>query len=301
MSVLRFFVLAGPTAVGKSDFAVEIAERMRTEIVGADAFQVYKGFEILSGKPSMALQARVKHHLIDLLPVTENCDAARFAALAQKEIGDLNQKGLVPLVVGGSGFYIDALLNPLPDLPPSDRPLRNQLTKEPLDSLLAELKRYDPLAFAEIDRQNRRRIERAIEIIRLTGKPFSAYRRPRTNDSHVSGLILTRSRPELHQRIDQRARWMLENGAIEEVATAGELSMTARQMIGVPEISRFLSKAISLEECVQLIQTATRQYAKRQITWFNARPFTTFSVEGSAWDAAQFYHQKGPIMVSSKH
>src|SRR6201997_835093 len=223
MSVLRFFILAGPTAVGKSDFAVEIAERMRTEIVGADAFQVYQGFEILSGKPSMALQARVKHHLIDILPVTENCAAARFATLAEKEIGDLNQKGLVPLVVGGSGFYIDALLNPLPDLPPSDRLLRNQLATESLDSLLAALKRCDPLAFAEIDRQNRRRVERAIEVIRLTGKPFSRYRRPRTNESQGSGLVLSRPRPDLHLRIDQRVRWMLENGAIEEVSSASEL------------------------------------------------------------------------------
>src|SRR6202007_3138098 len=206
MSVLRFFILAGPTAVGKSDFAVEIAERMRTEIVGADAFQLYQGFEILSGKPSMSLQARVKHHLIDVLPVTENCDAARFAALAEKEIDDLNQKGLVPLVVGGSGFYIDSLLNPLPDLPPSDHLLRNQLAKEPLDSLLAELKRSDPLAFVQIDRQNRRRIERAVEVIRLTGKPFSTYRRPRTNESQVSALVLTRPKPDLHTRIDVRAR-----------------------------------------------------------------------------------------------
>jgi tRNA dimethylallyltransferase len=300
MSVLRFFILAGPTAVGKSDFAVEIADQMRTEIVGADAFQVYKGFEILSGKPSIALQARVKHHLIDVLPITENCDAARFAALAEKEIGDLNQKGLVPLVVGGSGFYIDALRNPLPNLPPSDRVLRNQLAGEPLDSLLAELKRYDPLAFAEIDRQNRRRIERAIEVLRLTGKPFSAYRRLRTNDSQVTGLMLSRPRPDLHLRIDQRVRWMLENGAIEEVGSARELSMTARQMIGVSEISRFLSREISFEECVRLIQAATRQYAKRQITWFKTKPFTAFPAEGSASDAIRFYHENGPIIVSSK-
>ena len=300
MSALRFFVLAGPTAVGKTDLAVEIAERMQTEVVGADAFQVYQGFQILSGKPSIALRARVKHHLIDVLPVTENCDAARFAALAEKEIRELNRRGLVPLVVGGSGFYIDALVNPLPDLPPSDRLLRNQLAEEPLHSLLAELKRDDPLAFTEIDRQNRRRIERAIEVIRLTGKPFSAYRRPRVNHSQVSGLVLNRPRPDLHLRIDQRVRWMLDNGAIEEVGSAGELSMTVRQMIGVPEINRFLSKEISFQECAHLIQAATRQYAKRQITWFNARPFRTFSAEGSAWDAVQFYHEKGPITVSSK-
>jgi tRNA dimethylallyltransferase len=300
VSVLRFFILAGPTAVGKSDFAVEVAELMRTQIVGADAFQVYQGFRILSGKPSMALQARVKHHLIDVLPLTENCDAARFAALAEKEIAGLNQKGLTPLLVGGSGFYIDALLNPLPDLPPSDRLLRDQLTKEPLGSLLAELKRCDPLAYAEIDQQNRRRIERAIEVIRLTGKPFSAYRRPRTNDSQVTGLTLSRPRPDLHLRIDQRVRWMLDNGAIEEVTSASELSMTARQMIGVSEISRFLGKEISFQECAQLIQAATRQYAKRQITWFNAKPFTSFPAECSPADAARFYHEKGPVVVSGK-
>ena len=296
MSALRFFVLAGPTAVGKSEFAVEIAERLRTEIVGADAFQIYQGFQILSGKPPMALQARIKHHLVGVLPVTENCDAARFAALAKKEIAEINQKGLTPLVVGGSGFYIEALLNPLPDLPPADPLLRSQLANEPVDSLLSELKRRDPVAFGEIDQQNRRRIERAIEVIRLTGRPFSAYRRPRISDSQFAGLVLSRPRPELHRRIDQRVRWMLKNGAIDEVGSSSELSVTARQMIGVSEIGRFLSNESSFDECVQLIQAATRQYAKRQITWFKTRPFTTFPAEGSASDAAQFYQEKGAIV-----
>jgi tRNA dimethylallyltransferase len=291
VNALRFFVLVGPTAVGKSEFAVEIAERLGTEIVGADAFQLYQGFQILSGKPSMALQARVKHHLIDVLPVRENCDAARFAALAEKEIAELNRKGSVPLVVGGSGFYIEALLNPLPDLPPSDPLLRSQLAKEPLDSLLTELKRCDPLAFDEIDQQNRRRIERAIEVIRLTGRPFSTYRRSRITDSQFSGLVLSRPKPELHQRINHRVRWMLDNGAIEEVGSAGELSLTARQMIGVSEISRFLSEEISFEECVQLIQAATRQYAKRQITWFKKQPFVPFDAEGSVEGAVDFFRR----------
>jgi tRNA dimethylallyltransferase len=282
--------------VGKSEFAVEIAEQLGTEIVGADGFQLYHGFQILSGKPSSALQSRIRHHLISVLPASESCDAARFAALATKEIHKLNQQGLTPLVVGGSGFYIEALLNPLPDLPSCDPLLRSQLAKEPLDSLLNELKCRDPEAFGEIDQQNRRRIERAIEVIRLTGKPFSAYRRPQIKDSHVSGLVLTRPKPELHQRIDERARWMLESGAIQEVAAAGELSMTARQMIGVSEISRFLSKEISLEECVQLIQTATRQYAKRQITWFKSKPFRIFPADGSALDAVRFYREQGPII-----
>ena len=300
MNALRFFVLAGPTAVGKSEFAVEIAEQLGTEIVGADAFQIYQGFQILSAKPSMALQARVKHHLLDVLPATENCDAARFAVLAETQIADLNRKGLVPLVVGGSGFYIEALLNPLADLPPSDPLIRSQMAIEPLDSLLTELERRDPVAFGEIDQRNRRRIERAIEVIRLTGKPFSAYRRPRINDSQLSGLVLSRPRPDLHLRINQRVRWMLKNGAIKEVSSAGELSMTAGQMIGVTEINRFLSKEISFEECVQLVQAATRQYAKRQITWFKSMPFTAFSTEGLPGDAVQFYREKGPIIVTGK-
>jgi tRNA dimethylallyltransferase len=296
MSPLRFFVLAGPTAVGKSEFAVEIAEQLGTEIVGADAFQLYHGFDVLSGKPSSVLQSRIRHHLISVLPASENCDAARFAALATEEIHKLNKQGLTPLVVGGSGFYIEVLLSPLPDLPPGDPVLRSQLAKEPLESLLNELKCRDPEAFDRIDQQNRRRIERAIEVIRLTGKPFSTYRRPRINDSQVSGLVLTRPKPDLHQRIDERARWMLENGAIEEVASAGELSMTARQMIGVSEISRFLSNEISLEECVQLIRAATRQYAKRQITWFKSKPFRTFPADGAALDAVRFYRERGPII-----
>ena len=296
MSGLRFFILAGPTAVGKSEFAVEIAEQLGTEIVGADAFQLYQGFEVLSGKPSLVLQSRIRHHLISVLPASENCDAARFAALATEEIHKLNEQGLTPLVVGGSGFYIEALLSPLPDLPPGDPLLRSQLAKEPLESLLNELKCRDPEAFDEIDQQNRRRIERAIEVIRLTGKPFSTYRQPRINNSQVSGLVLTRPKPELHQRIDKRARWMLENGAVEEVASAGELSMTARQMIGVSEISRFLRKEIALQECVQLIQAATRQYAKRQITWFKSKPFWPFPADGSASDAVRFYREQGLII-----
>jgi tRNA dimethylallyltransferase len=300
VNVLRFFVLVGPTAVGKSEFAVEIAERLSTEIVGADAFQIYQGFQVLSGKPSAALQSRIRHHLISVLPAGENCDAARYAALATREIQELNQAGLVPLVVGGAGFYVDALLNPLADLPPGDPLLRSELAKEPLDLLLTELECRDPETFGQIDQKNRRRVERAIEVIRLTGRRFSSYRRPQISGSQLPGLVLTRPKSELHQRIDERAHWMLESGAIEEVASAGELSLTARQMIGVSEISRFLSKEISLEKCARLIQIGTRQYAKRQMTWFRARPFTSFPADGSAWDAVQFYHEKGPILVTSK-
>ncbi len=292
MSALRFFVLAGPTAVGKSEFAVEIAERIGTEIVGADAFQIYQGFPILSGKPSTALQGRVKHHLIDVLPATENCDAARYAALAAKEIGELNRQGIIPLVVGGSGFYIDSLVTPLPGLPSGDPDLRAKLSAEPLDSLLSELKERDPEAFRGIDRRNRRRIERAIEVIRLTGKPFSAHRRSNAAEHRFPGIVLTRPRADLYRRINERVRWMLGNGAIAEVASATNLSPTAAQMIGIPEIRRFLAKEICLEECTRTVEAATRQYAKRQITWFKKRPFVPLDAEGAVQEAVELFRRQ---------
>ena len=292
MSALRFFVLAGPTAVGKSEFAVEIAERLGTEIIGADAFQIYQGFEILSGKPSAVLQSRAKHHLIGVLPVMENCDAARYTELASKKIQELNQREVVPLLVGGSGFYIEALLNPLPELPGGDSDLRDQLANESLSSLLSELKERDPAAFEKIDQHNRRRIERAIEVIRLTGKPFSAFRRSSTSSGQIPGLVVTRPRTELHRRINERVQWMLENGAVQEVASAGELSPTAAQMIGVPEIRQFLRQEISLDECTQAMQAATRQYAKRQVTWFKKQPFVPFDAAGPVEEAVEFFKRQ---------
>jgi tRNA dimethylallyltransferase len=292
VSAPRFFILAGPTAVGKTELAVEIAERMGTEIVGADAFQIYRGFEILSGKPSTSLQARVKHHVLGVLPATESCDATRYAELAGKEIQDLNRRGLVPLVVGGSGFYIDTLLNPLPELPAGDSALRSQLSQEPLESLLSELEGRDPEAFYGIDQQNRRRIERAIEVIRLTGKPFSSYRRPNSPGRQPPGLVLTRPRIELHRRINERVHWMLENGAIQEVASASDLSTTAAHMIGVPEIQKFLRQESSLEECTRAIQAATRQYAKRQTTWFKKQPFVFFDADRPVEEAVEYFKQE---------
>jgi tRNA dimethylallyltransferase len=289
VSALRFFVLAGPTAVGKSKFAVEIAERLRTEIVGADAFQIYEGFQILSGKPSTVLQDRIKHHLVGVLPVMENCDAAQYTELASKKIQELNQRGVIPLLVGGSGFYIEALLNPLPELPGGDSDLRDQLANESLSSLLSELKERDPAAFEKIDQHNRRRVERAIEVIRLTGKPFSAFRRSNPTSGQIPGLVLTRPRTELHRRINERVQWMLENGAVQEVASAGELSPTAAQMIGVPEIRQFLRQEISLDECTQAMQAATRQYAKRQMTWFKKQPFVPFDAAAPVEEAVEFF------------
>jgi tRNA dimethylallyltransferase len=269
---LQFLVLAGPTASGKTELSVRIAEQLQTEIIGADAYQIYQGFDILSGKPDPVLLTRVPHHLIGVLASTEDSDAARYAGLATKVIERLNQRGQIPLIVGGTGFYLKALTHPLPDLPGRNTDLRTEFASKPLSALLAELRQNDPVTFDRVDRQNRRRVERALEVCRLTGRPFSSFDRSTANAKFFA-LWLNWPRDELHARVDSRVDRMLKSGAIEEVATAGSTGTTASQMIGLAEIRQYLRNEITLTQCGEAMKTATRQYAKRQVTWFRAQPY----------------------------
>jgi len=273
---LQFLILAGPTASGKSELAIQIAEQLNLEIVGADAYQIYQGFDILSGKPDSVQRRRVRHHLVDLLPSTEAGDAARYARLATEVIRPLNQRGQIPLVVGGTGFYLKALTHTLPDLPGRNADLRKELASFPLASLLTELERCDPRSFDQIDRHNRRRVERALEVYRLTGHPFSSFDKPISN-AKFAAFWLNWPRDELYARIDTRVDRMLASGAIEEVATAGPIGTTASKMIGIGEIRQYLRSEITLAQCAQAMKQATWQYAKRQLTWFRAQPYTPVS------------------------
>jgi tRNA dimethylallyltransferase len=290
---LQFLILAGPTASGKSDMAIQIAEHLDVEIVGADAYQIYQGFDILSGKPDTVQQRRVRHHLIDVVPSTEAGDAARYARLATEVIQQLNQRGQIPLVVGGTGFYLKALTHTLPDLPARNTELRRELASLPLPSLLTELKRYDPQSFEQIDRHNRRRVERALEVCRLTGRPFSSFENPISN-THFAALWLNWPRDELYARIDRRVDRMLASGAIEEVATAGPIGTTASQMIGIAEIRQYLRGEITLAQCAEAMKQSTRQYAKRQLTWFRAQPYRAISPQLALSDIVDLY-RKGRI------
>ena len=293
MAPLQFLILAGPTASGKSDMAIQIAEHLNVEIVGADAYQIYQGFDILSGKPDTVQQRRVRHHLIDVVPSTEAGDAARYARLATEVIQQLNQRGQVPLVVGGTGFYLKALTHTLPDLPARNTELRRELASLPLRSLLTELKRYDPQSFEQIDRHNRRRVERALEVCRLTGRPFSSFENPISN-THFVALWLNWPRDELYARIDRRVDRMLASGAIEEVATAGPIGTTASQMIGIAEIRQYLRGEITLAQCAEAMKQSTRQYAKRQLTWFRAQQYRPISPQLPLSDIVDLY-RRGPV------
>jgi tRNA dimethylallyltransferase len=289
---LQFLILAGPTASGKSELAVKIARRLSTEIIGADAYQIYQGFDVLTGKPSPALLKQVPHHLIGMLAPTEQGDAARYAELATKVIERLNQQGTIPLVVGGTGFYLKALTHRLPDLPAPDAALRRELASMSLASLLQELESLDPVAFEQVDRHNRRRVSRAVEVCRQTGRRFSSFKTS-FSDSNFIALWLNWQKAELYDRIDARVDQMLASGAIQEVAGAGPISLTASQMIGIAEISQYLRNEIGLEQCAAAMKTATRQFAKRQVTWFRAQTYMPISPDLPVSEIVSLYKASG--------
>ena len=260
------FFLLGPTAVGKSELAVAFAERIGGEIVGADAFQIYDGLDVLSAKPSRELRARVPHHLIGEVPLSTPFDVAKYRALAAEHIASIAARGRVPIVCGGNGLYIRALTHGLADIPPGDAALRAELEKEPLPSLVARLRALDPAV--QVDEKNPRRVIRALEVCLLSGRPFSSHRTEWKTEPQVRGIILTRPREELHARIAARTEAMFAEGVIAEVASTPALGPTASEMLGLREIRAHIAGTMTRDECIAAIAQSTRQYAKRQLTWF---------------------------------
>ncbi len=250
--------------------AVELAEKIGGEIVNADAFQLYTGLDILTAKPTQAERARVPHHLYDVLPLTEACDAQRYHHLALPIIQEISERGRVPIVVGGSGLYIKALTHGLSPLPEGDPVLRARLASLPLEEKVAQLLSLDPAAATTVPLQNPRYVERALEICLLAGRPQSELRQGfETQQVSAQGVFLEWEREKLYQRINQRVLSMMESGLVEEVAALETAaSKTAEKAIGVREARAFLEGQISREECVASIQQNTRHYAKRQCTWF---------------------------------
>lgn len=268
-----FFILAGPTAVGKSDIAVAVAERCGGEIVGADAFQIYRGLDILTAKPPRELRTRIPHHLIGEIPLTQSFDVAQYLTLARARIAEIRTRGHIPIVVGGTGMYLRALMRGLADLPGADATIRAELEARPLVDLQRQLAELDPEGASHIDLLNPRRVIRALEVCLLTGRPFSSFREQwSAEDSAPRGAILTLDRETLHTRIERRTIAMFNAGVIDEVAHCGELGPTAAQVLGLREIRAHLHGEMSRAECITAIAQATRQYAKRQITWFRREP-----------------------------
>jgi tRNA dimethylallyltransferase len=273
---VQLIALAGPTATGKSELALLLAEKLGGEIVSVDSMQVYRGLDIGTAKPSTEQRARVPHHLIDVADLSESFDAARFVTLAKEAVGQIQQRGRLAILCGGTGLYFQAFFEGLGEAPPSDPALREQLEKSPLEVLLRELSERDPATFERIDRQNPRRVIRAVEVIRLTGKPFSGQKAPWAGEPSPTAapplVVLTREPGDLHERITQRVDTMFRNGLVTETAGLIELGLarnrTASQALGYRQVIEHLQGDRSLSETIELVKIKTRQFAKRQMTWF---------------------------------
>jgi tRNA dimethylallyltransferase len=266
--VENVFYIVGPTAVGKSEIAAEVASVCHAEIISADAFQVYAGLDLLTAKPDEATRAKVPHHLIGAIPLTETMNAGRFRRLATRAINDVASRGKYPLVVGGSGLYIRALTHGLSALPPGNPELRRNLEGLSLAELLLQLAQLDAETAASIDQKNKHRVLRAVEICLLTGRPASALRQQAAPAGEPRGVSLLRDRAELYRRIDERVEMMFANAVVEEVRTIEAVGATAAKTLGLSDLRELISGKISQAECIARIQQASRRYAKRQLTWF---------------------------------
>lgn len=279
-------ILTGPTACGKSALALELAERHNFEIVAMDSMTLYRGMDIGTAKPSKTDQQRVPHHLIDVLDPWESANVAWWLERAAEACRDISSRGKRPLFVGGTPFYLKALLHGLFDSPPADETLRSKLEQEAAttgrEELHARLQSVDPKTAARLHPNDVRRVVRALEVYELTGQPISAWQQTWDGPSFAEsapppasipcvGLELPRE--VLYDRINRRVEAMLESGWLDEVRRLRELprplSREARQALGYGELLAHLNgEGFSWGDTVSRIQTHTRQFAKRQMTWF---------------------------------
>jgi tRNA dimethylallyltransferase len=276
---LPLILLGGPTGVGKTELALWLAECLQTEIVNADSMQVYRYMDIGTAKATAEQQARVPHHLLDLVRPDEPFDAGVFLKYAEPVIRELHGRGQVPLVAGGTGLYLKVLSHGICEVAPGAasvrQSLQRELTEHGLVHLYRELQRIDPVLAERLQPRDRQRILRALEVFLVTGRPLSSwqadhgFRQPRYRTIKV---FVSRPREELYERINHRVQAMMAWGFLDEVksllARGYGLELKSMQSLGYRQLTEHLRGRVSLEEPVQAIQRDTRRYAKRQLTWF---------------------------------
>lgn len=276
----KLLVIVGPTASGKTGLSIEIAKAYDGEIISADSMQIYRGMNIATAKPSDDEMQGVKHHLIDFLDTDEVYSVGRFVEDAQKVIEDISGRGKLPIVCGGTGLYIDSLINGISFMEnSSDSGLRAELTelaeKKGVDYLLKMLLEFDPYSYMRLyEEKNVKRIVRAIEFYKTTGKTITEQNEnSRSDEPQYDNVIIgltAKDRNYIYDRINKRVDMMVKNGLVDEAKLVldSQLSDTSSKAIGYKQLLPYFNGEASLEECIDKIKTETRHYAKRQMTWF---------------------------------
>ncbi len=280
-AALPVIAVVGPTGTGKSDLGVALARHLGGEVINADSMQFYRGMDIGTAKLPEAERGGIAHHLLDILDVTEEASVSAFQAQAREAINQIRSRGNCPILVGGSGLYVRAALDVL-EFPGTDPQLRQQiaadLEREGLEALRERLRAVDPVSAGRLG--DARRVVRALEVHELTGRPFSSFMPDRTYHQPAIQLGLDVERPLLHERLALRVEMMVRQGLLEEVraldAAGLRTGRTASRALGYAQFLKVLDGLWSSEQAVEDTVIATRQFARRQITWFRADPRVTW-------------------------
>jgi tRNA dimethylallyltransferase len=272
--------IVGPTASGKTPLSLILANRLAAEIVSADSRQVYRLLNIGTAKPTKEEQSRIPHHFVDILEPSEDYNAGRYGVEARQKIVELFRSGKRPILVGGSGLYVRAVIDGFFEGPGKDPHIRAQLEerleKEGPEPLLAELRAVDPSAADRMELRKPRRIVRALEVYAATGKPISIYHQEQSSSPtfNVVQFALAGRRESLYRQIEHRVDSMLTDGLIEEVKSLQnrgyDRSLNSLNTVGYKEVFDFLEGKTTYEQMTELIKRNTRRFAKRQLTWFRA-------------------------------
>jgi len=263
----RPIFIAGPTASGKSAVAMEVARHTGGGIVSVDSMQVYRGMDLGTAKPSAEEQAAIRHHLIDITELTESYDAATFISQAQEAAAAEDQA----IFCGGTGLYFQALLEGLGEAPRANAKIRAELESTATEKMIEEIAEKDPVTHGTIDLQNRRRLVRAVEVIRVTGEPFSEQRAEWTGQVPEGFFLVQREVEDLRKRIEERVDQMFAAGLVDETRAllpALEQNRTASQALGYRQVLDHLRGERDLPDTIALVKSRTWQFARRQQTWF---------------------------------
>lgn len=269
--------IVGPTAAGKTETAAALMKKVSAEIISCDSMQIYKGMDIITSKPPASLRKKAVHHLIDIIEPAKEFNVSKFRVEALKRIKQILKKGKTPILVGGTGLYVSILIDGIFKVKSINKSVRSRLYKEASlfgkEFLYEKLNKSDPDAAAKIHPNDTKRIIRALEVFETTGKPISALQKQRkglVNDFDIKIFCINMEREKLKERIDRRVEKMFLNGLVRETnrLLKSKLSRTAGSAIGIKELKGYFDGKYNLEEAKLAIKRNTKEYAKRQLTWF---------------------------------